>query len=62
MMDFGSGLDQALLRTRERAANGFNRIQGKRRDCILVRGMEMRSVVRCTDFREHANDDSEKSR
>jgi len=47
VMNFGPSLDQALLRARERAANAFDRIQGKRRDCVLVRGMEMRSVVRC---------------
>jgi hypothetical protein len=40
----------------------FNRIQGKRPDCVLVRSMEMRPVVRGTNFREHANDDSEESR
>ncbi len=52
---------EALLRPRKRAANALDRIQCERRDRVLVGGMEMRPVVRCTDLREHANDDSEES-
>jgi hypothetical protein len=61
MMNLGPRLHQALLRTRKRATDALDRIQGKRRDGVRVRRMEMRPVVWSADFREHPNDDSEES-
>jgi hypothetical protein len=61
MMNLGPRFDQALLRARKRATYTLDRVQRKRRDRVLVRRMKMRPMVRGTNFREHANDDSEES-
>src|SRR5436190_23557991 len=61
MVDFGPCFDEALLRARKAAADAFDRVQSERCDYILIRGMEMRPVVRCTDLQEHSNYDSEES-
>ena len=61
-MKFRPCFDESLLRPREPAANALDRIEGERRQGVLVQGVEVRSVVRGTDLHEHPNDDSEKAR
>ena len=55
-------LDEALLRSREPAANALDRIESERGQGVLVQGVEVRSMVRGTDLHEHPNDYSEKAR
>jgi hypothetical protein len=62
MMDFGSGLDKALLSPRKLAADAFDRIQRERGKRVLIQRVKMRPVVGSADFHEHPNDDSEEPR
>ena len=55
-------LDQALLRPGQLATDALDRIESKRRRRVLVRGMEVRSVVGRAQFRKHSNDDSKEAR
>ena len=58
MMNFRPCLDEALLRPREPAANALDRIESERRQGVLIQGVEVRPMVRGTDFHEHPNDSS----
>jgi hypothetical protein len=62
MMDFSPRFDKTLLRSRKIAANAFNGIESEHGLELLIRRMEVRSVVRCADLREHPNNDPEESR
>ena len=62
MMNFRPRLDEALLRSRESAANALDRIESECGQRVLIQGVEVRSMVRRTDFHEHPNDYSEKAR
>ena len=61
-MNFRPRLDEALLRSREPAPDALDRIESKRGQGVLIEGVEVRSVVRGTDFHEHPNDYPEKAR
>ena len=61
MMNFRPRLDEALLRSREPAANALDRIESERGQGVLIEGVEVRSMVRGTDLREHPNNYSEKA-
>ena len=61
-MDFGPGLDEALLCARQIAANALNGIEREDAFGILIRRMKVGPVVRGADFHEHSNNDSEESR
>ena len=61
-MNFRPRLDEALLRSREPAANALDRIESERGQGVLIQGVEVRSMVRGTDLHEHPNDYSEKAR
>lgn len=61
-MDFGPGLDEALLCARQIPANALDRIERERALGSLILRMKVRPVVRGADSHEHANDDSEESR
>ena len=61
-MDFSPGLDKALLCPRQPAANTFDWVQSERGQCVLIQRVEVRPMVRGTDFHEHSNDDSEEPR
>lgn len=60
-MDFGPGLDEALLCARQIPANALDRIEREHALGILIRRVKVRPVVRGADFHEHSNDDSEES-
>lgn len=60
-MDFGPGLDEALLGSREIASDALDGIKSEHGCRVLIRGMKMRPVVRCADLHEHSNHDAEKS-
>ena len=62
MMDFCPGLDEALLCPREPAADALDRVERERGQGVLIQGVEVRPMVRGTDFHEHPNDYSEKAR
>ena len=61
-MNLRPRLDQALLRPGQLATDALNRIERERGRGVLVRGMEVRPVMRRAEFREHSNDDSEEAR
>ena len=62
MMNFRLRLDEALLRSREPAANALDRIERERGQGVLIQGVEVRPMVRGADLHEHPNDDPEKPR
>ena len=62
VMNLRPRLDEALLRSREPAANALDRIESERGQGVLIQGVEVRSMVRGTDLHEHPNDDSEEPR
>ena len=62
MMNFRPRLDEALLHSREPAANALDRIESERGQCVLIQGVEVRSMVRGTDLHEHPNNYSEETR
>ena len=61
-MDFCPGLDQPLLRPGKFAADALDRVQREYRLRILIRGVEVRPMVRRADFHEHPDDDAEEPR
>ena len=62
MMNLRPCLNEALLRPRESATDALNRIESQRGKSILMQRVEVRPMMRGTDFHEHPNDDSEKPR
>ena len=61
-MNFCPGLDQALLRPWEPAADALDRVEREGGHGVLVQGVEVRPMVGRAKFREHPNDDSEEAR
>lgn len=45
VVDFGPGLDQALLSSRKRATDAFDRIEGEHGLELLVDRMEVRTMM-----------------
>lgn len=62
MVNLRPGLDQPLLGPGQLASDALNRIERERGRGALVRGMEVRAMVRRAELREHSDDDSEEAR
>ena len=62
MMDFCPGLDEALLRSWEPAADALDWVERERGQGVLVQGVRVRPMMGRANFREHPNDDSEEAR
>ena len=61
MVNLRPGLDETLLGSGKLPTDALDWIERKCGNGVLIRGVEMRSMMRCADLHEHANDDSEES-
>jgi len=61
MTDLCPCFDEALLRPWQSATDTLNRIEGEHRLEFLVRCVEVRPVMWCTDFWKHTDDDSKET-
>jgi hypothetical protein len=62
VMDFRPGLHKSLLCPGEFAADALDGIKGEHGPGLLVHRVKVWPMVRCADFHEHPNDDSEEPR
>ena len=61
-MDLRPGLDEALLRLQQTAAQTFNRVDSEDSRMLLVERVKVCAVVLTSGFDEHTDDDSEEPR
>jgi len=60
-VDFCPGLNESLLGSRKSAADALDGIKSEYGRYVLIRGVEMRPMVRSADFHEHSNHNSKES-